>query len=73
MTRYDFTETERWLNSYPAKEMAETLKDEALNLVNMGLEKEDGIDPKERVLRMMESVNFVRDFLDTIKQEEEGR
>lgn len=71
-TRYDFTEAEKWLSCYPANEMAGTLKEEALNLVNIGLEKEDGIDPKERVLRMMEAVNFVCGFLDTIKEKEVG-
>lgn len=70
-TRYDFTEAANWLGYYPAKEMAQTLRENALNLVNMGLEKSDGIDPKERVLRMMEAVNFVCGFLDTIKPLEE--
>lgn len=64
---YDFTEAAKWLDCYSAKEMADTLKDESLNLVNIGLEKDDSVDPKERVLRMQEAVNFVCGFLGTIK------
>lgn len=67
---YDFTQTAGWLESYPAKEMADSLKDNALALVGVGLEKPDGADPKETVLKMMEAVNFVCSFLDTIKEKE---
>lgn len=70
LTRYDFTEAEKWLKCYSAKEMAEMLKDNAMNLVSMGLGQSDGIDPKEHVLHMMEAVNFVCDFLNTIETEE---
>lgn len=70
MRRYDFTETANWLGSYTAKEMTDQLKDSALALVDFGLEKGNGIDPKETVLRMMEAVNFVCGFFDTIKEVE---
>lgn len=70
MRRYDFTETADWLGSYTAKEMTDRLKDSALALVDFGLEKGNGIDPKETVLRMMEAVNFVCGFFDTIKEVE---
>lgn len=70
MTRYDFTAAAKWLGMYSPEEMAQTLKEGALGLVSMGLEKDDGTDPKERVLRMMEAVNFVCDFLATVTTNE---
>ena len=69
-TTYDFTETAKWLEYYPANEMAEMLKDNAMNLVSMGLGQSDGTDPKEHVLHMMEAVNFVCGFLHTIGTKE---
>ena len=72
MTRYDFTAAQEWLNHYPAKDMSDQLKDNALGFVNFGLELHEDTDPKEKVLRLMEAVNFVCGFLDTIKEVKGG-